>query len=202
MTNNTNNTGNANTPWDEDAIQKELNAIASGTWTEKPLNYKDFPTFEIEEEKDAPETVWQKFNPYHSNATGRFTSGAGVASGLMQSLTANEGFTYQPTFSKSPKSGLALSIYPERAAILDAKSIKGSDIKDYIAKNKDILADRSNYVGAWWDKASGRVFLDISKVVSTDAEAKALCEQHGQRAYFNLKTFDTVQVLSESEAHH
>ena len=70
------------------------------------------------------------------------------------------GFTYQPLAHDSLTEGYALSIHPERSAAFDASSLKLKDLTKYVAKNKDLLKDKDNYIGAWHDPASNfKIFL-------------------------------------------
>lgn len=134
----------------------------------------------------------------HNQESHGHRGGAGLANAVVEA----GGFTYNPHGREHfPATGLALSIYPERSVIITDRAVTRDDLRSFINKNEDLLADKSNYFGAWNDKEHGRVFLDISKVVQNEGEAKRLCEEHGQRAYFNLETFETVEVVPEAEAH-
>ncbi len=135
---------------------------------------------------------------HHNQETHGHRGGAGLANAI---VTAG-GFTYTPHGREHfPAKGLALSIYPERSVIIVDRAVTRKDLRSYINHNEDLLADKTNYFGAWNDTEHHRVFLDVSKVVQDAGEARKLCEQHGQRAYFNLETFETVEVLPEAQAH-
>ena len=55
-----------------------------------------------------------------------------------------------------------VSIHRGREHIFEVDKIKPSDIARYVRENKDLLKQKENYVGAWHDPSSGKVFLDVS----------------------------------------
>ena len=104
------------------------------------------------------------------------------------------GFTYQPFSDLEPTEGFALSIHPERSFATDASRLKFNDLVKYVMKNRDLLSDKENFLGAWHDPDSHKVFLDISRVVKDRSRATHLARQHDQIAYFDLKTKQSVTV--------
>lgn len=139
-----------------------------------------------------------KFNPYHAAHTGRFTSGAPFE--MAGSLAAHGGFTMQDHVHSGITHGKALSPYPERSAVFDGIP-EPKQIRGWLDSNKDILKQPNTYAGGWFDAESKKTFLDVSIVVKTADEAKALSIQHKQRAYYDLDTGQEVRTMSESEAH-
>lgn len=75
---------------------------------------------------------------------------------------------------QQPSSGYAVSPYADRSFAKDAKDLQFADLARYVRDNKDALADPQNYVGAWHDPASDKIYLDISRVVGTHEEAREL----------------------------
>jgi len=136
-----------------------------------------------------------KFNPNH-DMLGRFSfSDMGKAEtmrGMFDRMAKPDGgFTWSPTGGE-PKGGFALSVYPQHSAVFE--KVTKRDLIDYIKKNRDLLRKPGNYLGAWHDPESGKVFLDISMVTQDKKEAERLCRKHDQIAYFDLNTFQSVTV--------
>ena len=110
------------------------------------------------------------------------------------------GFTYQPYTNQSPTSGLVVSTYPKFEQIIESASdaephmIKES-ISGYINDNwNKFRKDQRAHFGGWWDKDSDRIYLDLSTIVEDHDEAMSLAKEHKQEAYFDLSTFETIQV--------
>ena len=104
------------------------------------------------------------------------------------------GFTYQPFSDQEPTEGFAVSIFPERSFATDVASLKFSDLVGYVVRNRDLLKHGENYLGAWHDPDTHKVFLDISQVTSSRHIATRLALAHDQVAYFDLKTKKSFTV--------
>ena len=90
-----------------------------------------------------------KFNPNH-DMLGRFSSSDMGKADSMRSMfdriaKPDGGFTWSPTGGE-PKGGFALSIYPQHSAVFD--KVTKRDLIDYIKKNRDLLRNPGNYLGA------------------------------------------------------
>lgn len=109
-------------------------------------------------------------------------------------LRAHGGFTYQPILKRSPTSGMALSLHPERELIINVDDLDVDTITNYIERNKDLLSDLTNNVGGWFDIESRKIFLDVSTVVNTREEAYKLAKQYKQEAFFDLGAMEEVRV--------
>ena len=117
----------------------------------------------------------------------------------IQSLVArlavkDGGFTVNVKDMSEPKTGFALSIYPDRSKGLDTESINAVRLADYIDQNTDLLEQDGNMLGAWHDPKTGRVFFDISKVTNDEVEAKLLATSNDQVAYFDIAAGKSVDV--------
>ena len=104
------------------------------------------------------------------------------------------GFTYQPVSNKSPKDGFAVSPYPERSKAFDIEGFRPSDLMGYYANNRDVFRNPGHFLGAWHDKSSGKVFLDVSVVKRTRGEATRVALAKDQIAYFELVGLKSVTV--------
>lgn len=104
------------------------------------------------------------------------------------------GFTYQPLTDDEPDKGFALSIHPERSFAMDADKVTYKALEEYVLKNFDLLTNKDNFMGAWHDPASGKVFLDVSRVTDDEEEAHNLALEYDQIAYFDLARMSSVTV--------
>jgi hypothetical protein len=73
-------------------------------------------------------------------------------------------------------------------------------LASYAAKNWDLLKETSNYMGGWHNPDDGKVYLDVSTVVETAAEAERLCREANQIAYFDLVKGQSIKVVGGRHA--
>lgn len=106
---------------------------------------------------------------------------------------ANGGSTYSyGGRSRSGEKGVAaVSLYPERSQVIEGELTPGH-VQAYVDRNKDLLLrDQRNSIGTWYDKDSGKHYLDVS-VVAPREEAIALGKQYNQKAVFDLEKFEEI----------
>ena len=171
---------------------------------------KSEPEIRLVERFDTLEEV-EKFNPYH-DARGRFASANGATSftyapgkskahdnaiagertrHASESTIANGGISIHVKSGKEPKDGYMCAVYGDRS-----KWLKGSDvtdpakrtaaIKDFMAKNDDVLSDPDNYLGTWFDTSTGMVSLDISRNFTDKNEAIKFASSHNEKAIWDV----------------
>lgn len=137
------------------------------------------------------------------DASGRFTDvsggeldiSGGAAGRLAKSLREHGGFTYSPLNMDAPTTGKVLSIDPERVRVIErGVPVTPDDLQAFAEANRDLLADSSKHIGGWKDSTDGTVYLDVSTIVETDEEARALAQEHKQLAYFDLATGQEVRL--------
>lgn len=168
----------------------------------------------------AQQRFWDEDQPRDEN--GRWTEGGGgggaqgrgiayrdtsaglrdTAVWLEDALIADEGFTYQPSGETFPHEGYAVSIRPENEKVLERGEVTAFAIADYMRANEKLLADPQNHVGAWLDRKTGKVYLDIATVVESSGEAERLGREHKQKAYYDLKRHATVYISEVKRAVH
>lgn len=83
-----------------------------------------------------------------------------------------------------------VSVYREYEQIVDGEEIEPAVMNSYVSAHRDILLKPDHVVGTWVE--DGKSYLDISVLVPTREAAQKLCMLHGQLAYFDLETFETV----------
>lgn len=108
------------------------------------------------------------------------------------------GFTVHATSGKVPTTGYALSVYKGRETVIPATKLTLKDLVSFAVKNGDLLAKDDNYFGAWNNPADGKVYMDVSKVVATAAEADRLGRENNQIAYFDLGKGQSVEVMKQA----
>jgi hypothetical protein len=111
-----------------------------------------------------------------------------------QVATSDGGFTYSPVTDTSPKSGFAVSIYPERSAAFDLANLRFSDLVNYYASNRDLIRRDGHYLGAWHDPKSHKIFFDVSVVRHTLGAARGDAIAKDQIAVFDLSKMKSIVV--------
>lgn len=99
----------------------------------------------------------------------------------------------------TPTTGFCASPYPEHSKVFNnSKEVNLQGVLEFIDNiekiDKDIFSQDETYIGLWNDPVTGKVYLDISKRYHTAEEASIACEQNDQIAYFDLQTFESVDV--------
>jgi SPP1 gp7 family putative phage head morphogenesis protein len=136
-------------------------------------------------------------HPFHGN---QYTGGLGS---LLERISApDSGFTYSMVTGHEPTTGYVLSIHKDREQPLDLDKLTLENLVDYTQRNSDLLTQPQNYLGAWHDPVSHRVFLDVSSVTTDAHEAARLAQEHDQLAYFDLSTMTSVPVAPKLKAAH
>lgn len=140
--------------------------------------------------------IWQ----YRDDKTGRWGHDPGTTRGrrrgareLVRFTRGRGGFTYSPTTARVPKRGVAVSPYPSRSESFPAKYLVPQHIKAYMERNRDLLARDKHYLGAWHDKESGQVWLDVV-VVTNKRDAIERGRAANQIAVYDLGTGEEIQT--------
>jgi hypothetical protein len=95
------------------------------------------------------------------------------------------GFTVDPHTGADVTGGYAVSVHPEDETVL-ADQVTPGDLIEYVSRHTDALARPGAVFGGWRDPEDGRVYLDVSTLVSDRAAALALARQHDQLAVFDF----------------
>lgn len=112
------------------------------------------------------------------------------------------GFTYHAGTGQTPKTGFAVAVYRGReSAVHDAKTVTVENLTDYAIKNWDVLSQADNYFGGWHNPVDGKIYLDISRVVASKAEALKLGLQHDQYDVFDLSKGESIPVIGPGSRH-
>jgi hypothetical protein len=117
---------------------------------------------------------------------------------LDQIKQPNGGFTVHAMTGRQPTSGYALSIYKDRETTKPVEDLELIDLVRFAKANEDLLRHPDNYFGVWHDPKSNLVYLDISIVVRSAAEAERLGRQNQQGSYFDLEEGQLVDIEEEA----
>jgi hypothetical protein len=119
--------------------------------------------------------------------------------GLLDQIRQPDGgFTVHAVTGQQPTTGYALSIYKGREMTKPAGDLKLVDLLRFARANQDLLRQPDNYFGVWHDPKSNMVYMDISIVVKSAAEAERLGRQNQQFAYFDLEEGQSIDIDQEA----
>lgn len=133
---------------------------------------------------------------------GKFTSGPDsnsetpewTARVLEKAHQPDGGFTVHAVTGSQPTTGYAVSVFKGREAVFDVKTLTGKDLWTYAKANWDLLVDADNYFGGWHNPDDGRVYLDVSKVVKSRADAEQLGRAHQQIGIFDFQSGQSIKL--------
>ncbi len=99
----------------------------------------------------------------------------------------------------SPTTGFCASPYPEHSKVFNNSSeVTFESLAEYVSNidktNPELFAEPETYLGLWNDPSDGKVYLDVSKRYKTAEAARFSCEENDQIAFFDLNTFESVDV--------
>ena len=151
--------------------------------------------YEVNKNIDHIEHI-EKFNINHDPKTGRFTSGS-AAGGISSRTIANGGISVHVKSGREPKDGYMCAVYADRAEWIKGDAVKDPEkrtaaIKNFMEKNKDVLADDNNFLGTWFDTESGNISLDISRNFKNKEEAIKYAKEHNEKAIWDVKNMTEI----------
>lgn len=103
------------------------------------------------------------------------------------------GFSVSSLSGRDVRSGFAVAVFPELERQLTGR-VSAADVRAYVFEHAATLVGNGLVVGGWRDPATGIAYLDVSRVVSTRAEAVALGRDAGQLAYFDFAAGRSVEI--------
>tara|TARA_R110001592_G_C13122408_1_gene745905 strand:+ start:132 stop:1754 length:1623 start_codon:yes stop_codon:yes gene_type:complete len=119
---------------------------------------------------------------------------------ILNKIKSGDGYTVNlksgvPVLPKSDK-GHMMGIYKNsdpRNSVVDGKMSK-KDVEQFITKNKIKLDNDDFYLGAWYDKANNKTYLDVSARYDTQRKAVKAGERTKQLEGFDVKEGTTYKV--------
>ena len=98
-----------------------------------------------------------------------------------------------------------VSPYPERSKVLTGIAGLSPDalaeqVTDYVIANFDLLGQAGHSLGGWHDPETGKVFLDVVRVLDTEAEATQVARAKDQIAIYDLVGQRTITVNRQAKS--
>ena len=139
-----------------------------------------------------------KYNTNHDPKTGRFTSGSAVG-GISSRTISGGGISVHVKSGREPKSGYMCAVYTDRSTWLKGDDVKNPEkrtaaIKSFMEKNKDVLADKDNYLGTWFDTETGSISLDISRNFKDRDKAIKFASEHNEKAIWDVENMAEIST--------
>jgi hypothetical protein len=115
---------------------------------------------------------------------------------MADALTVPDGgFSVDPRTGADVRDGYAVAIHHEHECVV-THPVTAGDLIEYVADVADTLTMPGRILGGWRDPNSGAVYLDVSVVTPTLADALALAVRHDQLAVFDLAAMSSIPVAA------
>ncbi|MFC0433386.1 hypothetical protein [Kutzneria buriramensis] len=105
------------------------------------------------------------------------------------------GFTIAPTTCATITTGYAVSVHPEHEKII-TRRVTALDLHHYVSTVRDALALPGRVFGGWRDPDTGSIYLDVSMVTPSLAEALELALRYDQLAVYDFATGESIPVTA------
>lgn len=116
---------------------------------------------------------------------------------LADALTVPDGgFSVSVESWRDARVGYAVSVFPDCEERITG-NVRESRIARYLAANAPLLAKPNVVLGGWRNPEDNAVYLDVSIVVPTRAEAVALAKAHGQVAIWDFAACRSIPLVDE-----
>lgn len=140
-------------------------------------------------------TEVKKYNPNH-DALGRFSTGSATG-GIARRTISGGGISIHVKSGKEPKTGYMVAVYADRSQWLKGDQVKDqakreAAIKSFMEKNKDVLSDKDNYLGTWYDTETGAIALDISRNIRDKQAAIDFATSHNEKAIWDVANMTEI----------
>lgn len=106
------------------------------------------------------------------------------------------GFTVDPVTGVTPRTGFAVSVHPQYEHVTEAP-VTPDELAAYLTRHAPILHVEGRAFGGWHNPDTGRVYLDVSIVVPTLAEALDHGRAARQLSVYDLATGACIDVPAE-----
>jgi len=117
-------------------------------------------------------------------------------------LTTHEGATFNLFFGNMAGQSLyAVSLYPERSAVIAGGAVPEDLVRKFIEDNQDLLADPRNSIGIWYSDTLHAIYLDVSATLPDRVEAVSLGEWYNQEAIYDLGQDEVLDTSGTGEWH-
>ena len=94
----------------------------------------------------------------------------------------------------------SVSVHPDRSKIIDGKEITEEDILDFAEANADLLEDKMNFIGTWYNEQDGKTYMDISTYTPDKQKAIDMARKANQIAIYDLYAAEEIDTEGTGEA--
>lgn len=94
-----------------------------------------------------------------------------------------------------PTTGFVVGVYPECGKVFESYAdFSNLDVLKFIKDNKAYLNFGNIYVGTWLNLRDGKIYMDVSKVVTSRKAALNMARLHSQSAYYDVENNKAIYV--------
>lgn len=113
----------------------------------------------------------------------------------LKSIRESGGFSVNPFTADSPTTGYMVSVVPAAETILDSPDAVTDEVMEkFLRDNEQAFKARPTlHVGGWLDKATGKVYLDLSEQFDDLDDAIDSAESTNQLAIWDLNAKDEIR---------
>lgn len=94
----------------------------------------------------------------------------------------------------APSTGCMVSPYKRAERVYAVADFEADDVKAYRDNHRELLSRPEHYLGGWRD--GDKVYLDVSIHTENRTQAAALAKEHGQLAFYDLDSGETVPTAA------
>lgn len=113
----------------------------------------------------------------------------------LASIRETGGFSVDPFTAESPTTGFMVSVVPAAETILDTpEAVTDAVMEKFLKDNEQAFLERPTlHVGGWLDKATGKVYLDLSEQFDNIDDAIDSAESTNQLAIWDLNVGNEIR---------
>ncbi len=93
-----------------------------------------------------------------------------------------------------------VDLFPERERLVAGAEVPAALLEQFIAANRDLLADPRNTVGTYFDEETGSSAVNVSTALPDRELALALARRHNQQFVFDLGTMGPIPIGGTGQA--
>lgn len=149
-------------------------------------------------------TEVKKYNPNH-DALGRFSTGSATGGMSRRTMPSRGGgISIHVKSGREPKDGYMVAMYGERSVKLSKTASRSpkrreAAIKEFMEKNKDVLADKNNFLGTWYNTETREIYLDISRNFKDKNKAVKYASDHNEISIWDVKNMEAIPTGGTGE---
>jgi hypothetical protein len=91
-------------------------------------------------------------------------------------MTPDGGCTYDPRTDSEATSGYSVSTHKDREIVLRPEAVDPKTLLRFLVNNADLLRNEEGSHLGVWHNPEDKAYLDVSRVVADEAEARRLCD--------------------------